>query len=211
MFKGSIMKVLNITVLTLLSLISFQSWSASSFTNVATISEKFVVAGVKKVESGMEMESYLLEVDANNFSTRKVKLPVDIESREVVGLFAALKDAVLVVTQITTGGGDKPQVHSYDLLKKSWKKIGEVDCVSFAKVEVTAGALEFSCEVTDAAGKVSTVVKKVSSPVNLKIQKVDLPVTKIESLELKATLSGEEFAWNQLKVVKGKNEKTYNP
>ena len=83
------MKGLNITVFTLLSLISFQSWAASSFTNVATISEKFVVAGVKKVESGMEMESHLLEVDANNFSTRKVKLPVDIESREIVGLFAA--------------------------------------------------------------------------------------------------------------------------
>lgn len=205
------MKVLNITALTLLSLFSLESWSASSFTNVASISEKTLVAGVKKVETGMEMESHLLEVDASNLSSRKIKLPADIESREVVGLFPALKDAVLVVTQITTGGGDKPQVHSYDLLKKSWKKIGEVDCVSFAKVEVTTSALEFSCEVTDAAGKVSTVVRKVTSPVSLKVQKVELPVTKIEESKFKANLAGEEFAWNQLKVIQGKKEKVFAP
>ena len=211
MFKGSFMKVFNITALTLLSFFSIQSWAVSSFTNIAAVSEKFVVAGVKKVETGMEMESHLLEVDASNLSSRKVKLPADIESREIVGLFPAQKDAVLVITQITTGGGDKPQVHSYDLLKRLWKKIGEVDCVSFAKVEAVANALEFSCEVTDANGKVNTVMRKVASPLNLKVQKVSLPITKTEESKFKATLEGPEFSWNQLKVIQGKKEKVFVP
>lgn len=205
------MKVFNIVALSLLSFFSLNIWGAAIFTNISVVSDRLVLAGVKNVEPGMEMASHLLEVDASRMSSRKIKLPREIDSREVVGLFPTKKDVVLVVTQITMGGGDQPQIHSYDTAKNSWKKIGQVDCVSFSKVIVSATDLEFSCEETDAAGKVSVVAKKVSVGSALTAQAVTLPVIKIDRNEVKASLEGEEFSWNKLKVTQGKKEKVFTP
>lgn len=205
------MKVFNRVTLCFLSFVSFNIAAAATFTNITTLSDKLVVAGVKSVEPGMEMVSHLLEVDAHRMSSRKIKLPSEIDSREVVGLFPTQKDMILVLTQITRGGGDKPQIHSYDTTKNTWKKLGEVDCISFSKVSVSAKDLEFSCEETSDAGKVSMVVKKFPVVTELKAQGVTLPVTKIEKNKLKASLEGEEFEWNKLKVTQGKKEKVFTP
>lgn len=205
------MKKINIIILSLLTILPLRLWAASTFTNITIINDHAIVAGVKSVEPGMEMQSHLLEVNASTMSSRTIKLPRELESREIVGLLGDLKGFLVVVTQITRGGGDKPQVHRFDTSKNVWKKMGEVDCISFSKVAVTSAGLEFSCEQTDNEGKVSEVIKKVALQFNLKPSKFTLPVTKIAQESLKASLEGEEFEWKRLKVIHGKKEKVFTP
>ena len=205
------MKIFNITTFALLSVFSLSGRSASTFTNVTSLDEKYVLAGIKKVEPEMEMESQLLEIDAKKLVAQQIKLPADINNREIVGLIPAKKEFVLVVTQTTTGGGDRPQIHSYHLARREWKKIADVDCISFAEINIEAKSVAFSCEVTDDNGKVSSVVKKVNSAIELKPQIIKLPVSQIVESPLKVSLEGKAFSWNQLKVLNGKKEKIFIP
>lgn len=205
------MKVFSIMIFSLLVSLSSFVEGRTTFTNVVNIEDRLVFAAVKKVETGMEMESHLLEVNLNDFQETKVKLPKEIDSREVVGLLPTKDGQILVVTQITRGGGDKPLVHRYGPSKKEWERVAEVDCISFSRINVTNNSLEFTCERTSDKGDVKKVVEKVSSPTQLYSSSVTLPVTKVESKDFKASLEGESFEWTKLKITRGKKEKVFTP
>lgn len=201
-----------ILFISLLALFSLNVGAAASFTNITSLEDKYVFAAVKVVEDEMEMVSHLIEVKTDGMKSQKIKLPNELAGREVVGLFPTEKEALLVVTQITRGGGDKPLVYQFDIAKRSWKKVSEVDCVSFAKVKVEKNQLIFSCEQTSDAGVVKIVPKAVKVDSTLtQLGEVTLPVTKIDSKGLKATLEGEDFSWDKFKVSKGKTEKSFSP
>lgn len=204
------MKHLHILTFCFSTLLTFSSWGISTFTGLSELSSDLVFAGVKVVEPGMEMKSHLVEIKLKDLSSRKISLPSEVENREVVGLFPA-KDSLVVVTQNTRGGGDKPILHSFSTSLNTWKKIAEVDCISFAKVKVTANALEFSCEETSPKGEVKEVVKRIETKLSLKPQAVTLPVTKLQVDSIQVSLVEEDLDLTKLKVTKGKQEKVITP
>jgi hypothetical protein len=185
---------------------------APVFTTVAT-SGKNVFAGVKMEKKGMEPETYLLEVSGEKLSSQKISLPTEIIHREVVALFSAENNMVVVMSQRTVEQGDKPLLHSYDPSKKEWKKLAEVDCVSFAKVKVEASSITMSCVETDKTGNEIETPKKVAlSGIKLiPTSEVTLPFVKSEKETLKAELLGEAFEWKELKVGLDKKEKIFKP
>ncbi|MFA5583096.1 MAG: hypothetical protein WDA09_02685 [Bacteriovoracaceae bacterium] len=205
------MKTLKIVTLSLSCVLSISAFASSSFTNLASINDKLVFAGVKEVEPGMEMVSHLVEIKVDNMKSRKIKLPAEINSREIVGLIPSKKNLIYVVTQMTRGGGDKPQIHSFNTSLNVWRKSGEVDCVSFKEVKLSEKALEFSCEETDEKGNVSMVTKKISADVTLDSVTLTLPISEVKTKEFKASLEGEPFEWDKLKIVSGKKEKIFTP
>lgn len=203
------MKHFNIAALLFSTLISVNSWGLSTFTNVTQL-DNAIYAGVKSVEPEMEMESYLIEVNVKDLSSKKVSLPSDIVNREIVGLVPA-RDHLIVITQNTRGGGDRPLIHSLAQNSKSWKQIGEVDCISFANINVTSTFLEFSCEETSPKGEVKKVNKQIDTKILLKSQSLKLPVTQFKSEQVEASLIEEDLDLTKLKVTKGKQEKIFTP
>ena len=176
-------------------------------------SDKDVFAGVKLEEKGNEPETYLVHITSGALTSEKVKLPTELIHREVVSLFPANANELLVLTQRTVEQGDSPQLHAYDASKKSWKKIGTVDCSSFAKVTYEKSAVKLTCLRTNEAGNEVSEEKKIdlkgiaiANP-----RQITLPVEKTENSTLKAELLGDAFQWKELKVSKDKKEKVFKP
>lgn len=205
-------KIIKLT-LTLSVLVTQLACAESTFTTVASLDNKLVYAAVKESKPEMEMISHLVEIQADKLSSQKIKLPSELDNREVIALLPAQKGLLVVVTQITRGGGDQPLLHTYDSQKKSWNKVGKADCVSFAKIKLTKDSVEFACEETDAKGNVKIVAKAVPLK-NITLAETGdmiLPVTKIDSKNLKAELQGDQFEWNKVKVNQDKKEKVFTP
>lgn len=176
-------------------------------------SGKNVFAGVKLEKKGMEPETYLLQVSGDALTSNKVSLPTELIHREVVALFPAQNDLLVVMSQRTVEQGDNPQFHSFNPAKKEWKKLSEVDCMSFAKLKVEKSSVTLSCLSTNAKGDEVETKKKVELKGVTLIQPGDvtLPMAKIEKGPLKAELLGESFEWKELKVGLDKKEKTFRP
>lgn len=189
------------------------AFAESTFTTVASLDNKVVYAAVKETKPGMEMISHLVEIQADKLSSKKIALPGELDGREVIALLPAEKGQLVVVTQITRGGGDQPQVHSYETSKAKWNKLGQVDCTSFARMKTTKDSVELACEETDPKGNVKLVSKKLPLKGVTLVETGDfsLPVTKIDKKSLKAELQGEEFEWNKVKVNQDKKEKVFTP
>lgn len=176
-------------------------------------SGKTIFAGVKKELKGQEPETYLLEVSSEKLSSQKVTLPVELIHREVVALFSSDKNQLLVMTQRTVEQGDKPLLHSYNILTKTWKKVGEADCPSFAKLSVQKDSITLSCVETNAAGDEVVIPKKITlkeiqlSPVG----EITLPLEKVNQGNIQAELLGESFQWKELKVGVDKKQKVFRP
>ena len=203
-----------ITALTLATLVfSSVSFAQSPIFTTLTSSGKSVFAGVKLQEKGMEPDTYILEVSGDQLASKKIPLPAEIMHREVVGLFPAEGNQIVVLSQRTVEQGDKPLFHSYNPAKKEWKKIAEADCVSFAKLKVEVSSVTFTCVETDKKGDEVEVAKKVAlSGIKLKpTGEISLPMKKVEQNSLKAELLGEAFEWKELKVGFNKKEKVFTP
>lgn len=203
-----------ITIITLCTFLWINSVMAQApvFTSL-TSTDKNVFAGVKFEQKGMEPETYLLEVTGDKLSSSKIKLPTEIQHREIVALFPAEKEMLLVVSQRTVEQGDHPQIHTYNPIKKEWKKIAESNCSSFAKLKVEPSAITFSCIETDKKGEEVESQKKVTFQ-GIKIIKtgdITLPVMKVDHQNIKAELLGDVFEWKQLKVGFNKKEKVFTP
>jgi hypothetical protein len=203
-----------ITIITLGSLLWINSVMAQApvFTTL-TSTDKNIFAGVKSEQKGMEPETYLLEIEGDKLTSSKVKLPIDIQHREIVALFPAEKGMLLVLSQRTVEQGDHPQIHTYNPVKKEWKKIAESTCSSFAKLKVESSAITFSCVETDKKGEEVETQKKVGlQGINIiKTGEVTLPQVKVDHQNIKAELLGEVFEWKQLKVGFNKKEKIFTP
>lgn len=205
------MKIFNILTMALSMFISLKVLSASTFTNVAQLNEQMIFAGVKVVKPGMEMESHLVQINVRDLKMKKISLPAAIESREVVGIIPTEEQQLLIITQITRGGGDRPQVHSLNTKDNQWETVGTVDCISFNKIQLEKKSLEFSCEQTSDEGEVRSVTKSIASPYKLIPQEMKLPVTQLEAKTFKGQLIEEDFEWTKFKINKGKEEKIFTP
>lgn len=203
-----------ITILTLSTFLWINSVMAQSpvFTGL-TATDKNVFAGVKSEQKGMEPETYLIEVSGDKLTSSKIKLPLEIQHREIVALFPAEKGMLLVLSQRTIEQGDHPQIHTYNPVKKEWKKIAESTCSSFAKLKIESSAITFSCIETDKKGEEVETQKKVALQ-GIKIINtgdVTLPLMKVDHQNIKAELLGDVFEWKQLKVGFNKKEKVFTP
>ncbi len=185
---------------------------APVFTTVNS-SGKDIFAGVKLESKGMEPETYLLQVSSEALTSSKVSLPTELSHREVVALFPADKNRLVVMSQRTVEQGDRPQFHSYNPEKKEWKKLAEVDCVSFAKVKVEKKTLTLSCLETNAKGEEVESKKQVAFRDLILTQpgEVTLPMAKVEKDSVRAELLGDTFEWKELKVGQDKKEKVFRP
>ncbi len=204
-------KITSLTLATVL--FSSMAFGQAPIFTTLTSSGKNVFAGVKLQEKGMEPDTYILEVAGDKLSSSKIPLPAEIMHREVIGLFSAEANKLVVMSQRTVEQGDKPLLHSYDPAKKEWKKLAEADCVNFAKVKIEATAVTFVCLETNKKGEEIEVPKKVAlAGVKLKpAGEVTLPMQKVEQESLKAEFIGEAFEWKELKVGFNKKEKVFNP
>lgn len=206
------MKKLNIISILSVFMSSLALAQAPVFTTLSS-SGKDVFAGVKLQKQGMEPETYMLQVSADKLSSAKIKLPQEIIHREVIGLLPAEGNQLVVMSQRTVEQGDKPQFHLYNPAKKSWKKIAQGECTSFAKMKVEASAVTLTCVETNDKGDEVEVPKKVTLTGVKLISSGDvvLPMMKVEKDNIKAELLGDVFEWNQLKVGMNKKEKIFKP
>ena len=204
----------NFSIITLASfLLSTAACAQAPVFTTLSSTGKSVFAGVKLEKEGMEPETYLMEVSSDKMSSQKIQLPTELLHREVVGLFSAEKNLLLVMTQRTVEQGDKPLLHVFDPSKKEWKKVAEADCTSFAKIKVEPSALTFKCSETNEKGEEVITDKKVSiTGIKLSTSgELTLPLQKVDKDQIKAELLGEAFEWKQLKVGFNKKEKVFSP
>lgn len=193
-------------------LISGLSLAKTPMFTTVNASGKDIFAGVKIEQKGVEPETYLLQV-SSDLKSSKVSLPMELQHREVIAVFPAEKSSVVVLTQRTVEQGDKPQFHSYNTEKKEWKKLSELDCVSFAKVEVEKNSITLTCTETNEKGEEVKKEKKASfKDVTLtNTGKKTLPISEVKLGDLEAKLSGDAFEWAELKVKKDKTKKSFRP
>lgn len=204
----------NISTLAFASLLmtSVACAQAPVFTTLNS-SGKDVFAGVKKESKGMEPETYLLQVSGDKLTSSKISLPTELSHREVVALFPAEKNILVVMSQRTIEQGDKPQFHSYNPAKKEWKKLAESDCISFAKMKVDKHAVTLTCVETNAKGEEVESQRKVAlKDVTLTGPgEVTLPMAKVDKDTLQAELLGDIFEWKELRVGFDKKQKVFRP
>ncbi len=203
----------NISTLALVSLFftSVACAQAPVFTTLSS-SGKDIFAGVKLEAKGMEPETYLLQVN-KDLTSKKIALPTELAHREVIALFPAEKNQIVVMSQRTVEQGDNPQFHSYNPAKKEWKKLAEVKCMTFAKLKVEKSAVTVNCLETNEKGDEVETQKKVALKDITLTQPGDisLPLAKVEDKSVKAELVGDTFEWKELKVGVDKKEKVFRP
>lgn len=204
-------KILTFTMASLL-MTTAACAQAPVFTTLSS-SGKNVFAGVKLESKGNEPETYLLQVTGDGLTSNKVELPSELSGREVVALFPASDNKLVVMSQKTVEQGDKPQFHSFNPAKKEWKKLAEADCISFAKLKVEKEAVTFTCVETNAKGEEVEKAKKVALKGVTLTQpgNVTLPLQKVDKDSVRAELVGETFEWKELKVSVDKKEKVFRP
>lgn len=182
------------------------------FTTVC-VSGHDIFAGAKIVREGWEIRSYILRVSLDKLTSSKIMLPKEIANREIIELFSAEKNVLIVMSQWTSGQGDNPQFHRYDIKTKKWKKIGETDCITFHKVKVEREAVIFSYYKYNAEGKKVEEQKKAAfSGVNLThLGEYNIPIIRVNNGSMRAELMGEKYLWNGLKVHLSEKEKVFKP
>jgi hypothetical protein len=185
----------------------------SVFTSLSFPSEEFSYVGVKKISSGKESESALLEIHTHKMLAKKIKLPNDLAKREIVSLIPASDKRLLIVTQYTMERGDNPKIHLYSPLKKTWSSLGEVSCIGFAKIKLTLEKIIFMCEETDDKGITKIVEKDLKLPAKIVLEEMtlELPIVKLEKGKLKGILEGPLQEWTKLKLTYKNTTKDFLP
>ncbi len=185
----------------------------SVYTSMALVGQKTVYAAVKNKAKGAELNSFLMMYSPEKMSATKILLPNDVDNREVVALIPAKANKLLVISQQTLEKGDSPQIHLFDPVKKSWKKIGQIDCFSFNKIQLGGDKLVLSCEVSDDKGETTFIDKEVSLKgiSTLTTGDLQMPLAKIETKEIKAQFNGLPYEWESLKLNYKTTEKVFKP
>lgn len=182
----------------------------SVFTTMAFPSEKIAYVGIKKMVKGSESQSSMLEIKTEKMASKKITLPSELEHREIVSLVPVKGNKILVITQYTMERGDNPRLHVFDPLKKTWTSVGEVECISFAKLKLSGDKIVFSCEESDSKGDTKFADKEIKIAPFLTLENSDLilPIAKIEKGALKGQFEGLPQEWEKLKLsYKGKEKK----
>lgn len=185
--------------------------SSSSFTTLSE-GKKELFAGVKSQAKGQEPETYLLAINKETLASKKVALPAALMHREVVAVFPAEDDRVLVMTQRKIEQGDDPQFFSYNSKDGKWLKVADVACMTFTEIATFKNSLEVNCLKTNEAGE-EVVDKKtvVIKTLNLIPTKVALPMIKTGQEKFSAQLQGDPFEWDKILVKKDNKEHVIKP
>lgn len=182
----------------------------SVFTALAFPSDKIIYVGVKKMAKSSLPQSSLLEIKTANMTSKKINLPAELEHREIVSIIPIKNGKLLILTQYAMEHGDNPRLHVFDPFKKIWTSLGEVECVSFAKLKLNGKKIVFSCEETESNGDTKFIDKEmVIAPfITLENSALTLPVAKLEKGALKGQFEGLPQEWEKLKLnYKGKVKK----
>jgi len=174
---------------------------------------KSIFAGVKLEKKDYEPETYIQEISGDKLISKKIPLPKELSHRDVIGIFTAEQNQLVILTQRTAERGDHPLFYTLESEKNEWKKIGETNCISFAKITVEKDSMTLHCVETNDEGKRVEIPKKVKfkGVFFTQVGEITLPITNITKNSLRAGLLGDPFEWNEIKVGKDKKEKVFRP
>jgi hypothetical protein len=174
---------------------------------------KSIFAGVKLEKKDYEPETYIQEISGDKLISKKIPLPKELSHRDVIGIFNADQNQLVILTQRTAERGDNPLFYTLESKKNEWKKIGESNCISFEKITVEKDSMTLHCVETNNEGKRVVIPKKVNFKGVLftQVGEITLPITNITKNSLKSELLGDPFEWNEIKVGKDKKEKIFRP
>jgi hypothetical protein len=194
-------------------LIAFAACAQTPVFTTVCASGDHVFAGVKIVREGWENSSYILRVSLDKLKSDRIMLPEEIANREIVELFPAEGNSLVVMSQWTLEQGDNPRFHRYDSKSKKWKKIGEIDCTTYRRLKVESNAVTFLCTEFDAEGREIEAQKKavLKGVKLLNVGEFDVPVASVKIGSIRAELVGEEFKWKELKVRLPGKERVFRP
>jgi hypothetical protein len=188
--------------------------ACASSTSFTTLSEgkKELFAGVKSQAKGQEPETYLLQINKDTLTSKKIMLPKELLHREVVAVFPSEDEKMLVMTQRKVEQGDDPQFFSFNAKDGKWSKVGEVACMTYTQISTFKNSLEVDCLKTNDAGE-EVVEKKtvVIKGLNLIASKIDLPMIKAGQEKFSAQLQGDPFEWDKILVKKDNKEHVIKP
>jgi hypothetical protein len=126
-------------------LLSFDANAAQvNFTTVFYDDGGMVYVGLTRVK-GTKKESQVITFPFEGGNRVRIPLPAEIEDRDVVGLIPE-KQKVFVLTHKSEGPKDGPILHVFDRDSGNWKKLGQLACPSFTKVNLSATKMVFFCE-----------------------------------------------------------------
>lgn len=104
---------------------------------------------------------------------------------------------------MTTEQGDNPVI--YESLNQKWKKVVELDCKSFVKIEVEKESVNVFCEQEENDKK--KITNKIVTIKGMDIEKkITLPLTEINEPQLSAKFEGIPFEWEKITVISKKSK-----
>ncbi|WP_413560260.1 hypothetical protein [Bdellovibrio sp. HCB209] len=165
---------------------------------------KVVVA----VEATDPERRVFMEVDAKTGKKESLGFPNDLVSENIMAVIS-VPGYVVVISQWTAGDGKKPRVHEYVRSSKIWMAAGELNCLSFDKIEVEKTELRVDCVDQNKANLPVGVVKLALDFTSKAVVKSTLPVQQDKQGAVSFSLSGGEmFKWETLSLSSGKAKKT---
>ncbi len=184
---------------------SIQSVTAeaeTSFTALAVGAGNAVYVGVKDVKKSVELVSHLYQLDAKGLKATAIRLPKDLQEREIVVLLPS-QQQLFVVTQWTIEQGDNALLEVYDLRKKTWNKVRATEnCTAFDAVTVRDKALVFHCDKNNGESW-QDIVLPLGAHKIVPRPEIKLPQNTASLGDATFSLAGSPNAPEQLKMVKG--------
>jgi hypothetical protein len=162
--------------------------------------ENSIFVSTKKSGEKIGTRSSLYELDEKN--KKEIKMPEELKSREVVGIFSN-KKKLYIISQMTTEQGDNPVI--YESINQKWKKVVELDCKNFVKIEVEKESVNVFCEQEENDKK--KITNKIVTIKGMDIEKkITLPLTEINESQLSAKFEGIPFEWEKITVISKKSK-----
>lgn len=185
------MKRMKLSALLLGSLALAQGAAAAVQVTAAQHYEgKTLFLGLRRKTQGHTEATALLRMDAKDLQTKTIKLPPEVAGREIVAILPSSR-LVVLVTQLTNGGGDAPLVHILSLQSSRWRKAAKVACPSPNSIRVKGDTLVFACAPdytkADSPGKDYEKTVSLGAGVNLGQHEIKFPQQEL-------TLKGVEIA-----------------
>lgn len=160
------------------------------FTAQITAADGTVTAALLQRQKSFETESKLVRINPQTLHWSAIALPPDARDRQVLALFRAGKE-LLVLTQRTVEQGDDPSLYAYSAGK--WRRLSEARCPVVLGAHLNEKKLELDCEEEDESGK-TVSVKRALSLKNATVSKpVDLKLDYEESKTLPLLLQADSF------------------
>lgn len=154
-----------------------------------------------KDETGKRPSPNISTINKETLEIKSLDLSEEIRGRDVIALYYhRLKNVLLVLSQWTIEDGDKPMLHTYDIKKKRWKKLGQFECPSFDFFSIDNQKAELTC----ADGNKSSIAipkLKLSNKLTVNLPQDKVVVNTQSSIRFK----GFPYFWKQIHIIKNGN------